>query len=680
MKFNSTDSPLKLRCWKTFIGFLLLGSLALKLVVIVIILTGGAQCNCPGGKEFISSRLHRNRSVTHEQCIPPAQELLYADVHLDQNTAYHELTVSPNEKHVKWSLSLQHMADNSSRFDLNPCVLGREGFTSGIHLWEVDVRMGWHQHLSSGFLPYGKLEEGKDLNKTYLVHTRSSWSVNMECRDSQKDPGLRRRKELPTPPSDGTQGSQCNHTLKEPEGPWKNQTSKIKTFAEGKVPEQGSCIPSQSFLYADVILDRASASSELIISSDQKSVTLNSLPQNIPHYQDLYHTLACVRGHKGFTNGKHWWEQPHSAVMASSLAEDLVCPICLALFQEPHMLGCGHNFCLACVRSAVPAGQEEATCPECRGPFQLRELKRNRALGSLAKKVRGWKGDEEALLLPGSSAGLWHFCEAHDEPLKLFCTQDEAPICVICRDLPQHRGHDFLPTKNAVQLAQGKLKAYLKHLEKHRKETMEDKTDQLKEIEALEGCTKDLLDDISKEFEALHQILHKKEQDFKLMVEKMKVENMEEMEDSLTSLLDEAFTRTETIDKVKATLEGTDYVAFLKGLKELMERVKKDHQGETEDDEEGEDDEENDDEEAEGKSDKDGSGDEHCEGCDCEDEGSEDDEDEDEGDEDYEPDETGRYGDDDRVVPVDLALENFGESLDFDTWKEMLEGIQPRQV
>ncbi|XP_015270441.1 PREDICTED: ohanin-like protein [Gekko japonicus] len=163
----------------------------------------------------------------------------------------------------------------------------------------------------------------------------------MEGRDSQKDPGLRRRKELHTPPSDGTQasslkihrwkiilgvlmlgsltlklvvtviilsGSQCNHTLKEPEGLWKNQTSKISTFVEEKVPERGLCTPFQTFSYANVILDRDSASSGLIIYPDQKSVKLDSLPQNIPRFQDIYHARACVRGHEGFTSGQHWWE------------------------------------------------------------------------------------------------------------------------------------------------------------------------------------------------------------------------------------------------------------------------------------------------------------------------------------------------------------------------------------
>ncbi|XP_048338846.1 nuclear factor 7, brain-like isoform X2 [Sphaerodactylus townsendi] len=358
--------------------------------------------------------------------------------------------------------------------------------------------------------------------------------------------------------------------------------------------------------------------------------------------------------------------------MASSLAEDLLCPICLALFQEPHMLRCGHNFCLACLRGAVAAGQEEGSCPECRSPFQLPELQRNRALGNLARKVRRWRGDApEPLLPPGSSSSLpdaWHFCEAHDEPLKLFCTQDEAPICVICRDLPEHRGHHFLPTQNAAQAAQGKLKACLKHLEKNLKEVAEDESDQLKEIEALKNCTEGLLVSISKEFEVLHQILLKKEQGFKLLVEKMSGENMEKMEDSLDSLKEEVSSRTETIAKVKAALEATDDVAFLKDLKELMKLVKEDFLEEDEETEEESDDEaeEKSDDEAEKKSDKDGSGEEQGEESDCEDN------------EDCKPNETNR--DFYRVVPAEPVLQDFKESLDFKSWKKMLERIKPRKI
>lgn len=58
--------------------------------------------------------------------------------------------------------------------------------------------------------------------------------------------------------------------------------------------------------------------------------------------------------------------------------------------------------------------------------------------------------------------------------------------------------------------------------------------------------------------------MNEKEQDIKLTVKKMETENMAEMEDSLTSLKEEASSRTKTIANVKAALEKTDHVAFLK--------------------------------------------------------------------------------------------------------------------
>lgn len=113
------------------------------------------------------------------------------------------------------------------------------------------------------------------------------------------------------------------------------------------------------------------------------------------------------------------------------------------------MLRCGHNFCLSCLESCISGGQKMSKCPECRHPFSRQEFTCNRVLANLAKKAHRLRLDQE--LLPATS--LVGFCEDHDEPLKLFCQQDLVPICVICRDLPQHRGHDFLPTKNAVEYA-----------------------------------------------------------------------------------------------------------------------------------------------------------------------------------------------------------------------------------
>uniref|UniRef100_A0A8D2JAN2 RING-type domain-containing protein n=1 Tax=Varanus komodoensis TaxID=61221 RepID=A0A8D2JAN2_VARKO len=71
----------------------------------------------------------------------------------------------------------------------------------------------------------------------------------------------------------------------------------------------------------------------------------------------------------------------------SSIAEDLLCPICLSIFQDPHMLACSHNFCFSCLESCFTAkGQHKGLCPECRAPFDLQDAVRNRVLSNLSEK------------------------------------------------------------------------------------------------------------------------------------------------------------------------------------------------------------------------------------------------------------------------------------------------------
>ncbi|XP_032997478.1 nuclear factor 7, brain-like isoform X1 [Lacerta agilis] len=323
--------------------------------------------------------------------------------------------------------------------------------------------------------------------------------------------------------------------------------------------------------------------------------------------------------------------------MASSLAEDLLCPICLSIFQEPHLLGCGHNFCLPCIKSCVPAGQDAGSCPECRRPFGLQELVSNRALGNVAQKVRLMKLDGEPL-----PAAARDFCEEHEEPLKLFCLQDRVLICVICRDLPCHRGHKFLPIKNAVKYAQCKLKPILRNLENLLKTNGDAESYQLDEMSDMEHFTKCTLSHISREFEALHQILHEKEDNFKKRVQKISERNLQDMQNNITYLKDEASSYTEMIASIKAALETTDHVAFLKGFKQVME-------------ENAEDEGDNGEEEA--------GIEEECNNDECEDNDLED------------------NSDLSFAIATSeaAALEEFEASLDFDAWKKTLQSIEPRE-
>ncbi|XP_048347757.1 E3 ubiquitin-protein ligase TRIM7-like [Sphaerodactylus townsendi] len=127
------------------------------------------------------------------------------------------------------------------------------------------------------------------------------------------------------------------------------------------------------------------------------------------------------------------------------LREEASCSVCLDFFRDPVMIPeCSHTFCRACLtRSWGDLQGAEVLCPLCRGPAQEGTLRPNQQLANLVEIAKKFTLQEA-----GVEGGV---CEKHQEPLKFLCQENKAPLCLVCGRSQEHRDHQEIPLEEASQ-------------------------------------------------------------------------------------------------------------------------------------------------------------------------------------------------------------------------------------
>ncbi|XP_077187076.1 E3 ubiquitin-protein ligase TRIM7-like [Paroedura picta] len=168
------------------------------------------------------------------------------------------------------------------------------------------------------------------------------------------------------------------------------------------------------------------------------------------------------------------------------------------------------------------------------------------ALRNERKEILASKADTELEcqnMLAVQSIRKDRHCQKHQEPLKLFCKNDEALLCVVCDRSKEHRGHETLPLEEASQEYKDQLRNGLEILKKETRKILEYKGEFEKESQEVLEQTTAAKQDTAAKFRQLHLFLEEQEKHLVAQVEevekaiaKERDQHLAELSESLSAL------------------------------------------------------------------------------------------------------------------------------------------------
>lgn len=175
------------------------------------------------------------------------------------------------------------------------------------------------------------------------------------------------------------------------------------------------------------------------------------------------------------------------------LEEELTCPICCGLFEDPRVLLCSHSFCKKCLEGLLEGNRVQAyraplKCPTCRKETPhngANSLQVNYSLRGIVEKY------SKIRIMPKMSV-----CKQHcGQPLNIFCATDLKLICGFCATTRDHGGHKFCSLEEACEREKEAFEELLRGVETWRS------ADIVSCLETLQSNKKKALQSASKDAE-----------------------------------------------------------------------------------------------------------------------------------------------------------------------------------
>lgn len=255
------------------------------------------------------------------------------------------------------------------------------------------------------------------------------------------------------------------------------------------------------------------------------------------------------------------------------LEEDLTCPICCCLFEDPRALPCSHTFCKKCLEGILdgnrsPAWRPPFKCPTCRKETPhngVNSIQINYSLRRIVEKYN------EIRTLPRMS-----LCKQHNgQPLNIFCATDLKLICGFCATTGDHRGHTFCALEDAHQQEKAAFEELLKDVESWRS------ADILSCLETLEASKKKALQLVSADaekvtdyFEKLISTLDHKKSEILSDFETLKLVVMQAHDPEINRLRAGLEEQRRALSIAESFRNVTDPLCFLQQMQEFREKLR----------------------------------------------------------------------------------------------------------
>ncbi|XP_062043131.1 E3 ubiquitin-protein ligase TRIM31 [Lepus europaeus] len=253
----------------------------------------------------------------------------------------------------------------------------------------------------------------------------------------------------------------------------------------------------------------------------------------------------------------------------TDLQQEVICPICLEILQDPVTTDCGHNFCLQCITQVSEASADFFKCPLCNSSVRKNAFTRNWLLVNLVDRIQAMDPSEMRPEVEEEEEEMR--CPKHGEKLHYFCELDGKFLCVVCCGSKDHKSHNTSLIEEAAQSYQGQIQAQVRLLRQKEKEIALTKAQSEEKIDFFMAQVDLEKQRILAEFEHLGQAL-KEEKNF--LLSRITWLGLEEAKES-------KFYSTATQAQLNSLRNLTDYLEtkqrmppqqLLKGIKSILHR------------------------------------------------------------------------------------------------------------